>query len=144
MMDSEGKITTYHSSCHYYEPDKDKPPLKVENTILGKLYDCKNFSPKKDLQDFWQTEIDNGKKYCHACVRYGMLSQIDIKKFLRNNGWETLWDEDNWIKTSWRENPNINIDRAGISTIHAYKSELGKPKMVMKSVDKDGNISGTK
>lgn len=143
MIDSEGRITTYHSSCNYYDPNKDKP-IEVKNTILGKLYECNNFSPKNNLQDYWQEEVDNGKKYCHTCVRYGMLSETDIKKFLRDNGWETWYNEDNWIKTSWHDIPGMKIDMAGMSTMDAYKSQLNEPNLVMKVKDENGNIHGTK
>lgn len=41
-------------------------------------------------------------------------------KFLIDNGWETLWHKENWIKSEWRENPKINIDFAGWNTDQAY------------------------
>lgn len=41
-------------------------------------------------------------------------------KFLIENGWETWYHVDNWIKTEWYNNPNISIDRAGCSTDMAY------------------------
>ena len=73
-MDSEGRITTHHSNCDYYNPDKTKP-IGVKNTVLGDLFECKNFSPKKDLSDFWQEEVDKGNKYCYTCVNYDKLTK---------------------------------------------------------------------
>jgi len=38
-------------------------------------------------------------------------------KFLNDNGWVSLWHPDNWIKEEWYNDPSINVDRAGISSI---------------------------
>lgn len=41
-------------------------------------------------------------------------------KFLKDNGWTDLWHEDNWIQEDWFDDPNINVDRAGIPMDVAY------------------------
>lgn len=69
MEDSQNRITTYHPKCAKYDPDTTKPQ-DVENVNLGKIYECKNFVPRTDLQDFWQQEVDDGKKYCATCINY--------------------------------------------------------------------------
>lgn len=42
-------------------------------------------------------------------------------KALIENGWETLYHLDNWIKTEWRDK-DINTDWSGRSTDQAYKT----------------------
>lgn len=42
-------------------------------------------------------------------------------KALMENGWETWYHLDNWIKTEWRDK-GIKIDMAGRSTDQAYKT----------------------
>lgn len=45
-------------------------------------------------------------------------------KFLEENGWETWYNDDNWIMTEWREQGK-SIDRMGTSTDSAYNWEKG-------------------
>lgn len=53
-------------------------------------------------------------------MSYRTLSYEQMAQFLTNNGWETLWHKDNWIKTEWRNDPTKNIDTCGFSTVAAY------------------------
>jgi hypothetical protein len=48
-----------------------------------------------------------------------ILNYEEKEKFLRENGWETWYHDDNWIKSEWYEQ-GIQIDRAGMSTDSAY------------------------
>ena len=41
-------------------------------------------------------------------------------KLLRENGWETWYHDDNWIKTEWYEQGK-KIDMMGLETDKAYK-----------------------
>lgn len=43
-----------------------------------------------------------------------------MSDFLIENGWETLWHKDNWIKTEWWKDPARNVDTCGYSTKAAY------------------------
>ena len=43
-------------------------------------------------------------------------------KFLEENGWETWYNDDNWIMTEWVEQGKA-IDRMGCSTDSAYIRE---------------------
>lgn len=45
-------------------------------------------------------------------------------KLLIANDWEQLWNDDNWIKTEWRDDPKVNIDWAGWNTDDAYAQLL--------------------
>lgn len=48
------------------------------------------------------------------------IENYDLKaKVLIDNGWETWYHDDNWIKTEWNKQ-GIKIDNAGISTDVAY------------------------
>ena len=40
-------------------------------------------------------------------------------KALKENGWETWYHPDNWIRTEWYDQ-GIRIDYAGVSTDEAY------------------------
>ena len=40
-------------------------------------------------------------------------------KFLQENGWETWYHDDNWIKTEWIEQSK-SVDRMGDSTDRIY------------------------
>jgi hypothetical protein len=40
-------------------------------------------------------------------------------KFLQENGWETWYNDDNWIKTEWLEQDK-SVDRMGDSTDRIY------------------------
>ena len=40
-------------------------------------------------------------------------------KFLQKNGWETWYNDDNWIKTEWLEQGK-SVDRMGDSTDRIY------------------------
>ena len=40
-------------------------------------------------------------------------------KFLQENGWETWYHDDNWIKTEWVEQGK-SVDRMGDSTDRIY------------------------
>ena len=40
-------------------------------------------------------------------------------KFLQENGWETWYNDDNWIKTEWLEQGK-SVDRMGDSTDRIY------------------------
>ena len=42
-------------------------------------------------------------------------------KVLKENGWETWYDDDNWIKTEWIEQGK-KIDMMGRSTDKAYQT----------------------
>lgn len=53
-------------------------------------------------------------------MTYRTASYEEMIEFLTANGWETLWHEDNWIKTQWRNDPTKNIDTCGYSTENAY------------------------
>jgi hypothetical protein len=56
-------------------------------------------------------------------------------KFLNENGWETWYNDDNWIMTEWREQGK-SIDRMGTSTDSAYNWEKGLGDLVqVKSLD---------
>jgi hypothetical protein len=48
-------------------------------------------------------------------------------KFLQEHGWETLWSDNNWIKTEWWDTIG-DIDRAGITTDDAYRLEKNKER----------------
>jgi hypothetical protein len=54
-------------------------------------------------------------KYKHEIPNYD-----DKAKALRDNGWETWYSDDNWIKTEWVEQGK-KIDMMGRSTESAYK-----------------------
>ena len=45
-------------------------------------------------------------------------------KFLKENGWETWYNDDNWIMTEWAKQGKA-IDRMGCSTDSAYITERG-------------------
>lgn len=47
---------------------------------------------------------------------------------LRSHGWETLWSEDNWIKSVWREDRRLNLDWAGSSTDNAFEQVMKEYK----------------
>lgn len=54
------------------------------------------------------------------------MSDYDRKaQFLKDRGWETLWSDDNWVKTGWYETI-ANIDWAGLCTHKAYEKALGE------------------
>ena len=38
----------------------------------------------------------------------------------------TYWHEDNWVKSIWLEDPNMQADKAGYSTDNAYKRTKDK------------------
>ena len=46
-----------------------------------------------------------------------IISERDMSMILKANGWETLWSEDNWIKSNVQYS---NKDMAGISTVRAF------------------------
>ena len=53
----------------------------------------------------------------------------EIREFLKQHGWETLWSEDNWIAPElikrWDSGDHsFDIDRAGCSTEWAYKIQV--------------------
>ena len=49
----------------------------------------------------------------------------DKAKFLQENGWETWYHDDNWIKREWIEQGKA-IDRMGNSTDRVYTSLIKK------------------
>ncbi len=51
--------------------------------------------------------------------KHEILNYEEKSKFLRDNGLETWYHDDNWIKSEWYEQ-GIQIDRAGMSTDSAY------------------------
>jgi len=49
------------------------------------------------------------------------IENYDLKaKVLEENGWTTWYNDDNWIRKEWYNNPKIRIDYAGVSTDVAY------------------------
>jgi len=48
-------------------------------------------------------------------------------KLLRENGWETWYHDDNWIKTEWRE-LGKKIDMMGRSTDDVYENIIENSK----------------
>lgn len=54
-------------------------------------------------------------KYKHEIENYEHKANV-----LRENGWDTWYHDDNWIKLEWYKDPKIRIDHAGISTDSAY------------------------
>ena len=50
-----------------------------------------------------------------------IASYQEKAKCLRDNGWETWYNDDNWIKTEWY-NQGKKIDMMGRSTESAYKT----------------------
>lgn len=70
----------------------------------------------------------------------GNIHRLDVfqkRKLLIENGWETLWNEDNWIKTSWKDDPRINIDMAGYSLDAAHRIAINE---VLKGMYKFGSV----
>jgi hypothetical protein len=53
-------------------------------------------------------------------MTYRKLSYEQMAQLLINNGWETLWHKDYWIKSKWRNDPTMNIDTCGYSTDVAF------------------------
>jgi len=49
----------------------------------------------------------------------------DKAKVLQENGWETWYNDDNWIKTEWIEQGKA-YDRMGNSTDRVYASIIKK------------------
>jgi hypothetical protein len=52
----------------------------------------------------------NRLKYKHEIPSYEEKAKV-----LKENGWETWYDDDNWIKTEWRDQGK-KIDMMGRST----------------------------
>jgi len=55
-----------------------------------------------------------------------------LRRILLRLGWQTLWNEDNWIKNEWFSDKSMDIDRAGVSTEKAFVTavrESGKTFM---------------
>jgi len=48
---------------------------------------------------------------------------------LNSNGWQTLWNDDYWIKKEWLQDPRMNIDWAGLSTDQALEQVMSKLEM---------------
>jgi hypothetical protein len=49
------------------------------------------------------------------------IENYELKaKVLRENGWDTWYHDDNWIRLEWYDNLKIRIDYAGVSTDQAY------------------------
>ena len=57
----------------------------------------------------------NELKYNHEIPSYEEKAKV-----LKENGWETWYDDDNWRKTEWRDQGK-KIDMMGRSTESAYK-----------------------
>ena len=62
----------------------------------------------------------NRLKYKHEIPSYEEKAKV-----LKENGWVTWYNDDNWIKTEWYDQ-NKKIDMMGRSTESAYK--IIKPK----------------
>jgi len=58
-----------------------------------------------------------------------ILSYEQKARVLKENGWETWYHYDNWIKTEWYTQCK-KIDMMGISTDSAYKSYLYESKLI--------------
>lgn len=42
-------------------------------------------------------------------------------EILKRFGWETWYSDDNWIKTKWWTDPNVDINTAGLTTEQVCK-----------------------
>lgn len=49
-------------------------------------------------------------------MTYQMMAAV-----LTSNGWQTLWADNNWIKSCWLDDRKINVDWAGMSTEKAFE-----------------------
>jgi len=58
----------------------------------------------------------NRLKYKHEIPSYEEKAKV-----LKENGWETWYDDDNWIKTEWYDQGK-KVDMMGRSTESAYKT----------------------
>lgn len=58
----------------------------------------------------------NRLKYKHEIPNYEEKAKV-----LTKNGWETWYNDDNWIKTEWH-NQGKKVDMMGLSTEDAYDS----------------------
>ena len=52
-----------------------------------------------------------------------------MREYLLANGWQTLWNEDYWIKKDWWNDPSKNLDTCGFNTKTAY--EMCKKEKLM-------------
>jgi hypothetical protein len=52
------------------------------------------------------------------------------KDYLKAHGWNTLWSEDNWVHTSWYNNPKVNIDWAGVPLQLAFNQAVKSEAVV--------------
>jgi len=58
------------------------------------------------------------------------LTFKEKQQWLRENGWYTLWNEDNWLQ---RYETYANPDWEGMSTDRAYEYAITHPKRLKKS-----------
>jgi hypothetical protein len=60
-----------------------------------------------------------------TAVYKGKLTFKEKQQWLKENGWYTLWSEDNWLQ---QDKEYSNPDWAGMSKEHAYEYAMKHPK----------------
>ena len=63
--------------------------------------------------------------------KYEIENYSDKASFLRENGWETYYNDDNWIMVEWIRQGK-KYDWMGISTDDAYKMTLKKRDEILR------------
>ena len=58
-------------------------------------------------------------------IKYEIENYSDKASFLRENGWQTYYNDDNWIMVEWIRQGK-RYDWMGISTDDAYEKALKK------------------
>lgn len=64
------------------------------------------------------------KEYDNVNQIVSNLTIEQKRQIAKSNGWQSLWSEDNWVRTSWLNDRKINIDWAGESLDHVIKGIL--------------------
>lgn len=52
------------------------------------------------------------------------FTEQDMINAIKANGWETLWSDNNWIKSEWNYDKTKNVDNMGHTLEHAFKRLL--------------------
>ena len=85
--------------------------MEREQIVNAVEYGCSDWGSGKDAEQYYNEKYNQHR--------------IDKVQWLMDNGWYTLWSDDNWLQ---RDRKYSNPDWAGMSTENAYEYAMNHPK----------------